>query len=184
MCFIKGGSQNPPFLLKIFMEILQEKIAAIIEPSLTSQGYSLVQVRLIEAGRRTLQIMAERADGKNMTVEDCANISHDIGALLDVEDPIKGEYNLEVSSPGIDRPLIKLNDYEKYNGFDAKIETKLPVEARKRFKGKLRGVEGDNILIEIDAKTTAKVPLNLVKAAKLVLTDELIKLATSGKINH
>ena len=166
------------------MEILQERIAAIIEPSLISQGYSLVQVRLMETGRRTLQIMAERADGKNMTVDDCANISHDIGALLDVEDPIKGEYNLEISSPGIDRPLIKLTDYEKYNGFEAKIETKLPVEARKRFKGKLRGFEGENILIEIDAKNTAKVPFGMIRAAKLVLTDELIKLATTGKHNH
>lgn len=153
---------------------LHDKIAAIIEPSLAGMGYSLVQIRLMEGGRRTLQIMAERRDGKNMTVDDCADISHSVSALLDVEDPIKGTYTLEVSSPGIDRPLVKREDFERFIGFEAKLETKLPVESRRRFKGRLKAVEGDMIVMQTAEGTDARIPLSSMQSAKLLLTDELI----------
>ena len=155
---------------------LQERIAAIIEPSLTSMGYGLVQVRLMESNhRRTLQIMAERLDEKNMTVDDCASISHQVSALLDVEDPISEAYSLEVSSPGIDRPLIKRTDFERYVGYDAKAETKLPIDGRKRFKGIITKVEGDEFVITLEEGKSARIPLHNLHSAKLLLTDRLIK---------
>lgn len=157
--------------------ILQDKIAAIISPSLTEMGYDIVQVKMIESGRRTLQIMAERHDEKMMTVDDCADISHTVSALLDVEDPIQGAYHLEVSSPGIDRPLVKLQDFSRFIGFEIKLETKLTVDARKRFKGKIIAVEGENIQLSLDQNTTTKIPFSMVRSAKLLLTDELIKAA-------
>lgn len=156
------------------MQSLTDTVASIIEPSLVGMGYTLVQVRLSEGGRRTLQIMAERVDGKNMTVDDCADISRNVSALLDVDDPIKGAYNLEVSSPGIDRPLIKLADFTRYAGFDAKLETKTPIAGRKRFKGRIAGVDGETIALQTtDGKAT--IPYGMVQSAKLLLTDELIK---------
>jgi ribosome maturation factor RimP len=135
---------------------------------------------MLEGGRRTLQIMAERTDGKNMTVDDCADISHNVSALLDVEDPIPGAYTLEISSPGIDRPLVKLADFERYSGFDAKLETKMPLEGRRRFKGKLRGVEKEEILMRMD-NADVRVPFRMVQSAKLLLTDELIKAAQDAQ---
>ncbi len=155
------------------MDPLHEKIAAIIEPSLVNMGYSLVQIRMLQGGRRTLQIMAERRDGRNMTVDDCADISHSVSALLDVEDPIKEMYTLEVSSPGIDRPLVKIEDFARFAKFEAKLETKTPIEGRKRFKGRIAGVEGDDIVIEMDG-ARIPIPFHNVHAAKLLLTDELI----------
>jgi len=153
---------------------LHDRIAAIIEPSIAAMGYSLVQVRLIEGGRRTLQIMAERVDGKNMTVEDCASISHSVSALLDVEDPIKDAYTLEVSSPGMDRPLIKRADFERFCGFEIKLEAKFQIEGRKRFKGRLKAVEGEEVVMTTAEGVSARIPFNMVHSAKLVLTDELI----------
>jgi len=155
---------------------LQERVGAIIEPSLTGMGYALVQVRLMESNhRRTLQIMAERVDNKNMTVDDCAAISHQVSALLDVEDPISGAYSLEISSPGIDRPLIKLADFERYKTHDAKVETKLPVNARKRFKGVIAGIEGDDVLIKLPEGDVSRIAIENIQSAKLLLTDRLIK---------
>jgi ribosome maturation factor RimP len=159
------------------MDSLQDRIAAIIEPSLVNMGYSLVQVRMMEAGRRTLQIMAERIDGKNMTVDDCADISHSVSALLDVDDPIKEAYTLEVSSPGIDRPLVKLKDFERFSGFEIKLETKLAVEGRKRFKGRLKSVAGEDIILQTTEGAEVRIPYHMVHASKLLLTDELIKSA-------
>lgn len=157
--------------------VLQDKIAAIIEPSLKDMGYDIVQIRFIESGRHTLQIMAERMDGKNMTVDDCADISHSVSALLDVEDPIKGQYTLEISSPGIDRPLVKLQDFERFNGYEAKLETKLPIDGQKRFKGRLRGTENNNIALETEDGIKKSIPFNAIRSAKLLLTDELLKKA-------
>jgi ribosome maturation factor RimP len=153
---------------------LHDQIATIIGPSLLAMGYALVQIRMIEGGRRTLQIMAERTDEKNMTVEDCATISHSVSALLDVEDPISGAYVLEVSSPGIDRPLVKQDDFKRFKGFDIKLETKLPVEGRKRFKGKLTEVSEDKVTIKTVEGAQAEIPFHMVQSAKLLLTDELI----------
>jgi len=153
---------------------LHDRISAIIAPSLEGMGYRLVQVRMMEGGRRTLQVMAERVDGKNMTVDDCANISHSVSALLDVEDPIQGAYILEVSSPGIDRPLVKFDDFVRFTGFEAKLETKMPVEARRRFKGRIEKTEGEDIIMRTVEGVQARIPFHMVQSAKLVLTDELI----------
>lgn len=157
---------------------LQDKIAAIIEPSLSDMGYNLVQIRFLENGRHTLQIMAERVDSKSMTVDDCADISRTVSTLLDVEDPIKGTYTLEVSSPGIDRPLVKIEDFERYNGFDAKLETKLPINGQKRFKGRLLGVSEKNVLLKTEIGDAA-IPFHDIRSAKLLLTDALLKRAAA-----
>ncbi len=118
--------------------------------------------------------MAERADGAPMTVDDCADISHAVSALLDVEDPIAGAYTLEISSPGIDRPLTRLKDFERFAGFEAKLESRVSVDGRKRFKGRLGGVEDGEILIDTE-QGAARVPFDTVLRAKLVLTDDLIR---------
>jgi ribosome maturation factor RimP len=156
-----------------------QRIERLIEPALTAMGYELVRVAIQGGGRRTLQIMAERRDGASMTVDDCADISRTLSALLDVEDPIEGAYTLEVSSPGIDRPLVKRADFERFAGFEARIETVQPVAGRKRFRGRLMGVTGDDVrLREPDkaegADDETRVPLAAIGRAKLVLTDELI----------
>lgn len=156
---------------------LERRIAELIEPSLEGMGYELVRVLMQGRQKPTLQIMAERKDGKGMTVEDCADISRQISALLDVEDPIEGEYSLEVSSPGIDRPLTRPKDYENYAGFEAKLETSEPIEGRKRFRGKLLGLD-EHGCVKLSAEGTEwVVPLTSVRTAKLVLTDELIAAA-------
>jgi len=152
------------------------QIAAIIEPSLDAMGYRLVRVALLSARRATLQIMAERRDEAAMTVEDCAEISRSISALLDVADPIAGAYTLEVSSPGIDRPLVRPEDYDRFAGFEAKIELGEPLSGRKRFRGRLLGRAGDAVrLIGEDGEVS--LPFALITRAKLVLTDDLLTLA-------
>jgi ribosome maturation factor RimP len=156
------------------MKSIAEKIEATIVPSITDMGFELVQVKLMD-GRsgQTLQIMAQRADG-SMSLDDCALISRQISAVLDVEDVISAAYRLEVSSPGIDRPLVKIADYAAYIGHAAKIETALPINGRKRFAGNLKAVEGDSIIITVDNKDHA-LPFMDIQSAKLVLTDALIK---------
>jgi len=160
---------------------IAERIAGMIEPALTGMGYGLVRVQLSGAARLTLQIMAERADGENMTVDDCADISRAVSALLDVEDPIDAAYSLEVSSPGIDRPLVKAADYERWAGFEARIETAQPVDGRNRFRGRLIGLAGDQVKLRLDDGADAAVPLAVISRAKLMLTDDLIEAAQSGK---
>src|SRR5690242_15448634 len=142
-------------------------------------GYRLVRVAVLGAGRMTLQIMAERRDEAPMTVEDCADISRSVSALLDVEDPIAGAYTLEVSSPGLDRPLTRLKDFERFAGFTAKLETRLAIDGRKRFKGTLKGVEGEEIILDAEGGP-ARVTFDNVLRAKLVITDELLR-ASAGQ---
>lgn len=149
------------------------KIESMIGPSLAAMGYSIVRVAFTGGRRPTLQIMAERNDNGGMTVEDCETISHTVSALLDVADPIASAYQLEISSPGIDRPLTRRADYERFAGFEAKIETQRPVEGRRRFRGKLMGLEGDDAKILV-GPDTLRLPLDAISRAKLVLTDELI----------
>lgn len=149
------------------------KIEAMIAPSLVAMGYRVVRVAVTGGRRATLQIMAERVDDKAMTVEDCADISRTASALLDVADPIDAAYTLEVSSPGIDRPLVRREDFARYAGCEAKIEVTAPVDGRRRFRGKLLGVEGDEVRLLVDAAPVA-LPLATVTRAKLVLTDELL----------
>jgi ribosome maturation factor RimP len=162
------------------MELLVSREAAQVErliaPSVEAMGFVLVQVRFI-GGRNhpTLQVMAERRDEVEMTVEDCAELSRAISALLDVEDPVPTSYQLEVSSPGIDRPLVRLEDYERFAGHAARLETERPIDGRKRFKGKLLGVADGRIRLSLDdTGTDAEIPFAAVSKAKLVLTDELI----------
>jgi len=149
------------------------KIEAMIAPSLEAMGYRVVRVAVTGGGRATLQIMAERTDDQAMRVEDCTEISRTVSALLDVADPIAGAYLLEVSSPGIDRPLVRREDFARFAGFEAKVELNAPVDGRKRFRGRLLGVEGDDVRLLVDALPVA-LPIAAVARAKLVLTDELL----------
>ncbi len=148
-------------------------VARLIEPSLNAMGYELVRVQTSGGESMTLQVMAERADGDEMTVEDCADISRNISAVLDVEDPISDAYTLEVSSPGLDRPLVRLDDFTRFSGFEARIDTRSAIVDRKRFRGHLDGVDGDTVHIVVDGETYA-IPFDEISRAKLVLTDELI----------
>jgi ribosome maturation factor RimP len=151
-----------------------KELQDLLAPSLASLGYELVQVRLLSGGRPTLQIFAEPLSGGSMSVGDCTAVSRHVSALLDVEDPIAGAYDLEVGSPGIDRPLVKAADYERFKGEEAKIETAAPLDGRKRFRGVLEGVEGAAVRIKVD-EVSYLVPIDAIASAKLVLTDDLIK---------
>ena len=157
------------------MNALEQKIEQIIAPSLAGLGYALVRVQLTDGARRKLQIMAELADGANVTLDDCAKISRTVSALLDVADPIPDEYTLEVSSPGIDRPLVRLNDYTRFAGFTAKLQVLLPIDGRRRFQGVVTGVEGEEIILKLpDSPEPVRIAYTNVDSAKLVLTKELI----------
>ena len=151
-------------------------IAGIIEPSLSAMGYRLVRVAVTSGRRATLQVMAERLDDAPMTVDDCAEISRGVSALLDVADPIAGAYTLEISSPGIDRPLVRPEDYERFRGYDARIELGQPLAGRKRFRGRLLGTEGANIRLATE-EGEVRFPFAAVVRAKLLLTDEILAAA-------
>ncbi len=152
---------------------MDRRLAAIVRPTVEGMGFSLVRVRLMGGRRATLQVMAERPDGR-MEVDDCATLSRALSAALDVEDPIEGEYTLEVSSPGIDRPLTRLEDFDRWKGWVAKLETDALIDGRKRFSGPLEGVEGAEVLIALETGV-ARVPFDALSDAKLLLTDELIE---------
>lgn len=156
-------------------------IAQMIEPSLTAMGYRLVRVVVTSGRRATLQVMVERVDDTPMTVDDCATISHSVSALLDVADPIAGAYSLEISSPGIDRPLVRPEDYNRFSGFEAKIELTEPLNGRKRFRGRLLGLSDGSIRIATDTGE-ALLPVGAVARAKLVITDDLIA-ASPARVN-
>lgn len=149
------------------------RIEELIAPSLEALGYEVVRVRLDGGRRPTLQVMIERQDLEPLSLDACAEASKAISALLDVEDPLKGAYVLEVSSPGIDRPLVRLRDFERFAGFEAKIELKQPIDGRRRFRGRVLGADRDSVRIRVDDDELS-LPMDVVKAAKLVLTDELI----------
>ena len=152
---------------------IDRRLAEIITPVIEDLGYELVRVRLMSGKETTLQIMADKPDG-GIEVDDCADISNAVSAVLDVEDPIIDAYTLEVSSPGIDRPLTRLKDFETWEGYEAKLETAELIDGRKRFKGALAGVEGDEVLIEIEEGTIG-LHYDWLADAKLVLTDNLIR---------
>ncbi|NNG03453.1 MAG: ribosome maturation factor RimP [Inquilinus sp.] len=156
---------------------LTARVAAIIAPSIEALGYELVRVHLLGGRSPVLQVMAERIDRAAMTVDDCARISRAASALLDVEDPVEGSYALEVSSPGIDRPLVRRTDFERFAGHLARVETRAPVEGRKRFRGVVRGLDGDDVVLEAEDGERALVPFDEIQRAKLVLTDELLASA-------
>lgn len=143
------------------------KITQAIEPSLEALGYRLVQIRLADGRRKTLSIMAERLDERGMSFDDCGEISRTVSALMDVEDPIQGAYDLEVCSPGLDRPLVRLEDYKRYQGQEAKCETYVPIDGRKRFRGVLEGVKGENVLLAMP-EGEAQIAFSNIRTAKLV----------------
>lgn len=149
-----------------------QRLAALLTPTIEGMGFDLVRLRLMAGKRATLQIMAERPDG-TMEVEDCADLSRQISAVMEVEDPIANEYTLEVSSPGIDRPLTRLKDFDRWEGHEAKLETAEMIDGQKRFRGILAGTEGTEVLIEIEQGTIG-LEFDWLADAKLVLTDDLI----------
>jgi ribosome maturation factor RimP len=153
-----------------------EKTAA---PTLDAMGYELVRVRVSGSARPTVQIMAERRDGAGMTVDDCSAINHAISAVLDVEDPIGGAYTLEISSPGIDRPLTRSRDFERFAGFDAKVEMRGPIDGRRRFQGRILGLSGDEVRLATQDGEIA-LPIVDIHNAKLLMTDELLAAAARG----
>lgn len=156
---------------------IDRRIADIVRPVIEDMGYELVRLRLMGSTKsNTLQIMADKPEG-GIEVDDLSDITTAVGATLDVEDPIEGEYTLEVSSPGIDRPLTRLKDFDVWNGWLAKIETSELIDGRKRFKGTLAGTEDGEVLIEIEDEgepVTIGLTFDLLSDAKLVLTDDLI----------
>jgi ribosome maturation factor RimP len=149
------------------------RIETLIAPSLEAMGYRLVRVAFMGGRSGVLQVMAERLDEQPMGVDDCAEITHTVSALLDVADPIEHAYVLEVSSPGIDRPLVRREDYERFQGFEAKLELAAPIEGRRRFRGRLLGVDADRVRLNMGAEVV-ELPLACIQRAKLVLTDELL----------
>jgi ribosome maturation factor RimP len=157
---------------------LAAEIAGLAEPVLADLGFRLVRVVVSGRNGATVQIMAERPEG-TITVEECAEISRRLSPVLDVHDPIKGQYTLEVSSPGIDRPLVRPSDFDAWAGYEAKIETKELISGRKRFRGVLEGIEGEEVRIEVELDQLGRqvigLPLGLIGEARLVLTDELIR---------
>ncbi|WP_416897044.1 MAG: ribosome maturation factor RimP [Minwuia sp.] len=158
---------------------LTERISELIGPSLEAMGFDLVRVRYTGGGRPILQIMAERSEDGQMGIDDCESVSRAVSAILDVEDPISDAYNLEVSSPGVDRPLTRPKDFERYAGFDAKLELSHPVDGRKRFKGVLKGFSDGSVAMDVagvsEAEAAMRFPLGEIAEAKLVLTDRLIE---------
>ena len=161
---------------------IDARIAMIIQPVLRGIGFRLVRVRLSGQNGLTLQIMAERDDG-TMTVEDCEEVSRAVSPALDVEDPIEKAYHLEVSSPGIDRPLVRRSDFAAWAGHQVKMETSILVAERKRFKGRIEASDDEGVLIRRDVaygeEPTVRVPYNAIAEARLILTDDLIRDALS-----
>ena len=155
---------------------MDRRLADIVTPAIEGLGFELVRIRLMGGATRTLQIMADRPDG-GIEVDDCGLISTTVSAILDVEDPIEENFVLEVSSPGIDRPLTRLKDFEMWKGWEARLETTELIDGRRRFKGTLAGAEDDEVLIEIEdagAVVTIGLKFDWLSDAKLILTDELI----------
>ena len=151
---------------------IDKRLAEIVKPVIEDLGYELVRLRLMSGKQTILQIMAERPEG-GIEVDDCAKISTEVSAILDVDDPIDGEYALEVSSPGIDRPLTRLKDFDTFEGYEAKIETNELIDGQRRFKGELRGTQDGEVLVEIQQGIIG-LEFDWLSDAKLVLTDELI----------
>jgi ribosome maturation factor RimP len=174
-----NAASNAPNEPRLIVEPgLPARVAAIVEPVIEQLGYRLVRVRVSGAEGCTVQIMAERPDG-SMTVEDCESISRALSPVFDVADPIDQAYRLEISSPGIDRPLVRKSDFERYAGHLAKIETAMPVQGRRRFRGVLIGTEGEAARIRRDDAAEGEevevlLPIDEMSEAKLLLTDELV----------
>lgn len=150
------------------------RIADLITPTVEALGYRLVRVNFGGGSRTILQIMAERPDG-SFSIEDCTKLSRDLSALLDVEDPIAEEYVLEVSSPGVDRPLVRPEDFERNAGFEAKLTATQQIDGRRRFSGILKGISEEEVITLQCEDGTYDIPFHMMEKAKLVLTDALLK---------
>ena len=150
-----------------------EKISAMVAPSLGAMGYDIVLLKLMDGKRKTLSLMAERKDERIMSFDDCAEISRTVSALMDVEDPITSAYDLEVCSPGLDRPLVKFADYVRHVNYEIKLETLIPIEGRKRFRGVIMGAKDNVIAMKCD-EASYEITFNNVRSAKLVMTDALM----------
>jgi ribosome maturation factor RimP len=168
--FVPKDNMNNDLIAKAAID---RRMAEIITPVIEDLGFELVRVRLMSGKNTILQIMADKPEG-GIEVDDLAKITQAIGAVLDVEDPILDEYTLEVSSPGIDRPLTRLKDFDMFEGYEAKIETEELIDGRRRFKGELAGIDGNEVLINVEEGTIG-LNFDWLSDAKLVLTDELIK---------
>ena len=158
------------------------KLLELLDPVAGALGYEIVRLRLMGGTEtRRLQIMAERPDGE-MVISDCTRLSRAISEVMDAADPIAGEYTLEVSSPGVDRPLTRLKDFAAYEGYDARLELDRLAEGRKRFKGRLAGVEDGAVLIDLEGEAeTAVIPFAWLVDAKLILTDDLMKRGAQSR---
>ncbi|WP_417464129.1 ribosome maturation factor RimP [Kordiimonas sp.] len=150
-----------------------DNIAALIEPTVSALGYELIRVTYGGGRKPTLQIMAEKPDG-SMGVEDCAKLSRELSLILDVEDPLPGEYLLEVSSPGIDRPLTRPKDFERWLGFEAKVELGTQMDGRRRYRGRMTSFTGDMLTMETD-EGVVELEFGEIAKAKLLMTDELLE---------
>jgi ribosome maturation factor RimP len=163
---------------------LESRLAAIVAPTLEGMGYELVRVAVLGRERPTVQVMADRADGSQITVADCEAISHALGAVLDVEDPIPGAWSLEISSAGIDRPLTRAKDWNRFAGHLARAETATPIGGRRRFSGVALGADAAGARLRLEDGNEIVLPLESIRRAKLVLTDALIAAtATPPKTN-
>jgi ribosome maturation factor RimP len=181
---LSGPAEEARFIIE---SGVAARVSDLVEPVLESMGYRLVLVRLMGGSDAILEIMAERADG-TMAVEDCEAVSHAVSPLLDVHDPVEGSYRLQISSPGIDRPLVRGADFERWVGYEAKIELKEMVSGRKRFRGPIEGFADGEARIEIEVPEAGSqvigLPLALIESAKLVLTDELVRATLRRAKEH
>lgn len=182
---LKSGLTPALFVMPVRLDLYEtgvspfKVIAELITPMIEDMGFELVQIKMIGGSRKTLQIMVEPNDvARSMTLDNCAALSHAVSAILDVEDPIDGAYALEVSSPGIDRPLVRAEDYERFTGHLAKVELEQPIRhgalEQRKFQGKVIGRAGEFAELDVDGQTV-QLPIANIRKAKLVLTDELIK---------
>ena len=184
----EGGPKQAAFFVLDALEpqhaSLESRLAAIVGPTLEGMGYELVRVAVLGRERPTVQVMADRADGSQITVADCEAISHALGAVLDVEDPLPGAWSLEISSAGIDRPLTRVKDWNRFAGHLARAETAAAIEGRRRFSGIVLGADAAGARLRLEDGNEIVLPMNTIRRAKLMLTDALIAAtATPPKTN-
>jgi ribosome maturation factor RimP len=158
-----------------------DKLNALLEPIITGMGFEVVRISFGGVERPILQVMAERPDG-TMSIQDCTKLSREISTVMDVEDPILGNFDLEVSSPGMDRPLTRLKDFDRFSGFEAKVVLKIATDDRRRFRGIVLGTSEEHFLLRtVDTNEEFSFSLDDIQSAKLVITDELIKASQKKK---
>lgn len=163
---------------------LEARIADMIAPSLAELGYELVRILVLGRERPTVQVMADRADGSQISVVDCETITHTVSALLDVEDPLPGAWTLEVSSAGIDRPLTRVKDWVRFAGHMARVEMLMPVDGRRRFTGVILRADTEAAHLRMEDGTDVTLPMGDVRRAKLMLTDELIAATATPPVTN